>query len=1166
MRSSLIGRVVVGIALITGLTLAGLTPVATAAVEAPGDLSPADLEVSGQPLLAWDRVAGAEEYEVQVALTDSFTSFLVNTKTDNSRYAPTEQMPFGTELYWRVRGIDGTGKAGDWSFATFTITTSAGPQPLAPADEADLQQPVDPTLLSWDVVPGAVSYSIEVDTDDMFIGAAAYTSKVTSYLVPDPGLELTYFWRVRANFDDGYASEWSEPMSFNVLALPAPDLVSPDDSSTTQVQDAVLDWAPVAGAVKYEVRVSTENQFNNNVESVTVKSTRYARPRTYDNDQYWWQVRAVDANGNKSPWSTSLNQFQRNWPQQPTLIAPAEGEVMPREMFFEWSPVEHASSYRIEVAPDPSFSPNTFDWCETTGTTFAVGRVTTSCTPQVSGTYYWRVRAMDKPANVNGIFSEIGSFSYDPGIVDFHSGVDGDVPTLSWEDYPGAEKYKLVLRKASGTQVNSVTTYGLSWTPTGTEKLKPEDGPYRWSVQAEGKDHFVSNVPLVSGQDSFAVTNVDQDDPLVDALTPDVVDPTYRMPSLTWEPFVGAAYYRLYIGAGGVGGGYTQIGDRYPYAAATVSSADYLAAGTYSWFVEAYDDDNHLVGGPGLPGTFTIMDLEPVDGTSVSLTGSGLGDEGSRCDVDLSGIDDPDKCAGLQQTPSFAWDRVPEAAYYMVYLYKDPSLTTLADGSLGPTAVQMNTANTYFNLVKQLPDNTAGTGYYWAIRPCKTAGRCNPDPTVATDAFEKRSNPVTGLEEREHDSEDVLPPNGPGGSNDSPEFADEVVLSWDPYLTTNQAGNEVDVTGLGATIDAATYNVQIGPDPTFASNSTLRVTSLDQTTFTPYTETLPEGPLYWRVQAVDGSGNELAWSLNRNVASATQAIEKVSPTPELTFPSDNAKVTGTPALRWDALNYANEYEIQVAKNGDDKFSVANRVIASSSEQATYVPTKTLDPAGSPYVWRVRRMDVDNRPGAWSTLGHFEVKAETPGLLAPISDAKVDSRDALFTWDAVAGAAKYRFERRAAGTSSVRESATTVGLSWAPRTWIADGNWEWRVTAYDGGSIVLGSSGWRDFIVDDTGPRVISKTPLSQGKPKSNVVVIFDEEVKALTSKTMSIFQKGKKGKLSAKVTLTGGGTRAVLNPAKNLKRGSSYTIKVAGSITDEWGNKLTPLSWTILVL
>ena len=376
--------------------------------------------MTGQPVLEWSRVATAVEYEVQVSASDNFGSFLYNATTENSRATPPAKLPSGTDLYWRVRGVTSGGAAGSWSFGQFAIVPDAAPTLEAPEDGADLQQPGQPPLLSWDPVEGATGYVIEVDNDDQFVGATSYTSKVTSFLVPDPGPELTYFWRVRATFDGGYTGDWSDARSFNILALAAPELVSPDDSSTTEVQDAVLDWAPVAGAVKYEVTVSTDDQFNSLVDTATVKSTWYARAATLDNDQYWWRVRAIDVNDNKSPWSTSLNQFQRIWPDQPNLVYPEDESTVGVGLYYEWDPIPHASEYRLEVARDPSFSPTTFDICTTQGTTFAVSRLTTTCSAKVEGTYYWRVRGQDRPSSpaINGVWSEIHSFYYDPATVE----------------------------------------------------------------------------------------------------------------------------------------------------------------------------------------------------------------------------------------------------------------------------------------------------------------------------------------------------------------------------------------------------------------------------------------------------------------------------------------------------------------------------------------------------------------------------------------------------------------------------------------------------------------------------------------------------------------------------------------------------------------------------
>jgi predicted phage tail protein len=203
-----------------------------------------------------------------------------------------------------VRGVSSTGVRGSWALASFEVGDHAAPSLVSPGNGAPLQQPDEPVLLTWTPAQGAIGYTIEVDDDDRFLTpSGTYTSSLTSFLLPDPGLEQTYYWHVRANFSGNISSRWSAPNNFTVLGLAAPALTAPDDSATSQVTDAVLDWKPVAGAVKYEVQVSTDQEFNSFDDKIEVKSTRYARPVTLNNDQYWWRVRAVDVNGNQSPWT-----------------------------------------------------------------------------------------------------------------------------------------------------------------------------------------------------------------------------------------------------------------------------------------------------------------------------------------------------------------------------------------------------------------------------------------------------------------------------------------------------------------------------------------------------------------------------------------------------------------------------------------------------------------------------------------------------------------------------------------------------------------------------------------------------------------------------------------------------------------------------------------------
>ncbi len=394
-----------------------LSSPATAAPTAPGGLTPSNVSTSGQPVLAWTRVSGAASYDVELSTDSGFSTVTYADATTNRRATPTINLP-QVEIFWRVRGVTAAGVRGAWGSTSFTGSGIAGPELTSPAEGAALQQPDDPALLSWSPVAKATSYTIEIDDDSEFVQSTLFTSKTTSYLLQDPGPEVTYYWRVKANFTGGYNTLWSEAHSFEIVSLVAPVLRYPDNSADTQLGDAVLDWEPVAGAVEYEVRVSTDDQFQVAlVDTRIVKATRYARPITYNNDQYWWQVRAIDVNDNLSPWSSALNAFQRHWPDKPQLIHPVQGQATGRPFYYEWSPIAHASQYELQVGTDPNFSPDTFRTCFTKATTYTPGFQRDECHPDPGNLYYWRVRGLDSPANpvINGIFSSIGSFSYSPG-------------------------------------------------------------------------------------------------------------------------------------------------------------------------------------------------------------------------------------------------------------------------------------------------------------------------------------------------------------------------------------------------------------------------------------------------------------------------------------------------------------------------------------------------------------------------------------------------------------------------------------------------------------------------------------------------------------------------------------------------------------------------------
>ncbi len=353
---------VVRAALAVVVAAAGLPALSTtaSAVNAPNGLTPSGgADASPSPVLAWDRVADATSYDVQVASTSAFNPTLFTKTTTNRQVVPTSLLPEGT-VYWRVRANAATGPSA-WATTEIKVAATQAPTPLGPPDDGPaLEQPTNPPLLSWTAVQGATSYQVEVDPDGDFIGAAQYNTKVPSLLVPDPAANGNYYWHVRAQLANGLYTAFSTSSQFRIGALAQVQTVAPAENSA--VEDVYLEWRPVKGAKTYELQVSTDQGFNTIVDTKTnIKGTRYSPATTYLNDQYYWRVRARNNLNETIDWVsvTPPHNFQRSWLDKPSLLYPPSAISPPVSdaFYFQWSPVDHANRYQLDVGQDPNFTP-----------------------------------------------------------------------------------------------------------------------------------------------------------------------------------------------------------------------------------------------------------------------------------------------------------------------------------------------------------------------------------------------------------------------------------------------------------------------------------------------------------------------------------------------------------------------------------------------------------------------------------------------------------------------------------------------------------------------------------------------------------------------------------------------------------------------------------------
>ena len=577
------------------------------------------------------------------------------------------------------------------------------------------------------------------------------------------------------------------------------------------------------------------------------------------------------------------------------------------------------------------------------------------------------------------------------------------------------------------------------------------------------------------------------------SLTPSPAPAGTRFPALQWEPLPGATYYRVRVGVGDYWdeAGSPILTTSYPYPSATDTGEKYLIPGTYNWQVKAFT----VTGGTttstdwGPIGTFEVTDLPPVTGQRIALDGQAL-DEDTSCHAALGATPAQDQiCLGVPATPVLDWDSVPGAGLYMVYLGNDRELTNrLYTGS--KTSNSRWTPTTLMN-IEALADNQSGESYYWYIRPCKTPTVCGPDPIstdrAATNAFQKIS-PRIELEDPADNSV-----NECQHTADGLECADDIAFSWKDYDATNQA---VSFAG-GAHPSHQTamkYRIEISASESFAT--LLHYQEVDQPTYTPFTETLPEGDLWWRVQAIDADNNKLAWS-------TPALVEKKSGGVQLIAPKNAAPVAGTAPFSWEPQQHAAGYRLEVYRNNDTTYSSANLVLSVDTKLASYVATKYLPASSTPYLWRVRWLDASNRQGPWSDGHTFRVVPGVVQLTGPASGAYVARNGPVLSWQPVGSAAKYQVAVRLDGATSASVSVTTPATSYATTTTLADGAYEWRVLAYDATNIdstkALASSTWRPFKIDGTRPTVTRKSPVTSTTRTANFTATFSEPVTGVTS-------------------------------------------------------------------
>ncbi|MBP1656102.1 MAG: hypothetical protein H6Q31_703 [Bacteroidetes bacterium] len=219
--------------------------------DVPTLLEPADgtTDVALNLTLSWAAADNAASYEVHVATSEDFASNVVAQSGIQDLSYPMRGLTANARYFWRVRAANGGGRSVWTSVRTFTTlkldSTSTPPPP-------SLNEPVDGAsglstnhIFTWNAVPGAVSYRIQIDPSKEFTSPAFDRSGIsgTSTVIDGLHTDMTYYWRVSAASSGG-SGEWSPIYRFTTFALP-PSL-SENAIANSNFENGTADWSFVS--------------------------------------------------------------------------------------------------------------------------------------------------------------------------------------------------------------------------------------------------------------------------------------------------------------------------------------------------------------------------------------------------------------------------------------------------------------------------------------------------------------------------------------------------------------------------------------------------------------------------------------------------------------------------------------------------------------------------------------------------------------------------------------------------------------------------------------------------------------------------------------------------------------------------------------------------------
>ena len=393
--------------------------------------------------LTWENMTDASEYELQVSTIFDFSDNIINQKSITETSYEVSTLSHDTKHFWRVKAWDNYAVS-NWSDPYIFTTFKTGPVLSSPANNSiDINADI---TFSWNALSGAQDYEIQVAPTSDFSTLETSVNNITSpsVFIAAFGNDKTYYWRVRANFNEG-PSDWSEVFTFNTIRS-GPDLIYPPDNDTNISVHINFSWNSISDAISYQLQVSTDAQFTSTeLNFDDIIDPKYEAKTLNHSQQYFWRVRAHFDNGS-SAWS--VTRTFTTLKTGPVLSSPDNNETgVNRDVNLYWNNVASAIEYHAQVSTDISFNSPEYDSGQLASTTYYLQSLA------YSNTYYWHVRAYYNDGTYSD-WSEIRSFTTTLAPINLITPGDGNTDVtfpipFYWDGDANATSYWLQLSEYS---------------------------------------------------------------------------------------------------------------------------------------------------------------------------------------------------------------------------------------------------------------------------------------------------------------------------------------------------------------------------------------------------------------------------------------------------------------------------------------------------------------------------------------------------------------------------------------------------------------------------------------------------------------------------------------------------------------------------------------------